>query len=475
MADLLAMMTMAWSGLTRLSAHDGTRTAAARLATGRRVNQASDDAAGLAISERLLATSRAQGVIGRGINEAIGRVQQADAGLTQIAGLIQDARDLAIESGNGALKASDRARLQTNYEMLLAQIDATAAGTRLFGQSLLIAPQESDTPDLNRVFGESGRSLWLNSGIRPIARIPAGMRNVEIEVDALGADDDLQIFTTDGRHLLGTRLDDVVWRANRITTGEQVRERVMLRSLGFAPGAHYDDSGLLDGSAAFVDPALALAGEAALLETSLGGMTLDYSGDGDHQDDAPNDGRVSGSARHELLMIGEVTQSLLVMVVGSGSFGARARWTDADPTTAGSLDDAGPRVVLSADFGQASQGMTLALLPADRAALGLSGSGIATQAAARSSLSALDQALETVGSHRGRLGAQSRRLEQALGHCEAAAPLNQFARSRIIDADMATELAALARQRLREQIGPALLGQATLMPRQVLALLLGHG
>ena len=77
--------------------------------------------AGLAIAERLTATLRARGAIGRGLNEAIGRVQQADDGLGRIAELLQQGRELALAAANGSLGDSDRAGLQQGLRTLIDQ------------------------------------------------------------------------------------------------------------------------------------------------------------------------------------------------------------------------------------------------------------------------------------------------------------------------------------------------------------------
>jgi flagellin len=201
-------------------------------------------------------------------------------------------------------------------------------------------------------------------------------------------------------------------------------------------------------------------------------MTLGYSGDGDHQDGTPNDGFVAQALRKEMLTIGEVTQPLLVMVVGSGVFSARARWTDAPTVTSGAADS-GLDVVLQADFGQGVQSLKLTAMPADQRSLGLSSSRITTQSAARSSLDALDQAIGRIGQYRGQLGAMHGRLEQALELSTSTAQDLCAARGRITDADMAAELGALTRQQVLAQAGQVVRSQATDLPRQMIRWLLG--
>jgi flagellin len=473
MARLSAMMSVAQAGLIRLPSEQERLRPLARLATGLRIQRAGDDAAGLAIAERLTTTLRARGVIERGLNEAIGRVQQADDGLGRIAELLQQGRELALASANGSLDDGDRAGLQQGLRALIDQIDATAIGTRLFGHSLLSAPRVSGlTPTLDEVFGQTGRTLSLSSGLRPLAYLPAGMRNVQVEIDALGADDDLQVFTPDGRHVLGTGLHDISWRSNGIGTAAQLEGQVMLGTRGFEAGARLEAGTLLDGRSSFVDPGPPGGAPVSLMSTSLGGMTLGYSGDGDHHDGTPDDGQVSGPWRHEMLTVGEVTQPLLLMVTGSGRFEARASWSDAQAVDH-TVDPSRLSVLLQADAGQPVQQMSLEVLPADSGSLGLASVGIATQEAAEAGLAAFDRAIAQLGQHRGRLGAMHGRLERALDLGASTLENLGAARGRLLDADLATELGTLTRQQVLAQAAQALRGQTAALPRQVLGLLLG--
>lgn len=474
MASLFATMSVAQAGMSRLSQPDGMAArAVARLSSGLRVQQAADDPAGLAISERMSATIRAHGVIGRGLNDAIGQVQQADLGLERISETLQRARELALESGNGTLGDADRANLQQEYQALLAQVDAIADGARLFGTSLLQSPRASGhTPYLSEAFSALDQGVAMSSGIRPIAYIPAGMRNVRLEIDALGADDDIQVFTTQGQQLLGTGPGDSGWRANGIEDAQTLTRAVMQPDLGFADGATYDDSVLLDGRTGFADPLL-VTSNALPMVSQFAGMTLSYSGDGDQHDGGVNDGRVSDSYRYEAMTIDETTQPLLVMVVGSGSFIAQASWIEAeDGSTLVSSGARGSEVVLQADSGSAPTMLSLDHLPSDSAALGLTGSGIGTQDGAQASLALIDRAIDRVGGHRGRLGASASRLERTLEQLGDADEAARSARSRIVDADIAAELSDRMRHQVQTEAARTLLGQAQLMPRMVLGLLL---
>lgn len=472
MTSPLSSQSIALNTVRHLSVSQGAvGRSIERLSSGLRVNSARDDAAGLAIATRMDASVRASNVVSRGLMDGISLTQVAEGGLDRIGAALQRARELAVQAANGALSDGDRQALDVEFQALLAQIDNVADSNQAFGVHLLKGVRQAagETPRITDVFPGSGSSVSLSSGIKPIAYIPAGATNVQIDINAYGIDDDLQVFTADGRHLVGTPLNDAVWVGQGVTDGAAVKNQVLQTAYGFTAEAAYDASNLLDGSTAFVD------GVATPLVQTLGGMTLRYSGDGDHADGTPNDGSVSGANLLERVQIDSVTQPLLVVVVGSGSFGATASWgsmPDVDnPQDKGRV---GPiEITLQSEFKGGNELVRIDQLPSDTTTLGLGGTGITTEALARAAVDALDRALDTVGDYRATLGGFTSRFERAVDTLQQAALSTAGARARILDADMAAAAAEQARARILADGGTALLAQANAMPRQTLDALLG--
>jgi flagellin len=112
-----------------------------RLGSGYRINSAADDAAGLGISEAMNAQIRSFAVAQRNANDAISMVQTADAASGQIHDIIGRLRELAVQSSNGALQATDRANLDTEFQTLSAEIDRISNVTLFNGVSLLSGAQ----------------------------------------------------------------------------------------------------------------------------------------------------------------------------------------------------------------------------------------------------------------------------------------------------------------------------------------------
>lgn len=440
-----------------------------RIASGQRVNSARDDAAGLAIAERLHVNLRADRLLSRSVLDGVSLVQTAEGGLARVAESLQRARELAVQAAHGTLGAPDRAALDREYQQLMAHIDQVAGGTQAFGVHLLAGiPLPGQLPGVADLFPAPGSTVHgMSSGVQPVGALPAGARNVRIDINSFGADDDLQIFTTSGRHLVGTPLSDVAWAGNGVSNPAAFNAQVLAGANGFAPGAAYDDSQLLDGRGAYVD------GVAQPLVQFVSGMTLSYSGDGDHFDGTPNNGSVAGGQQRESFLVDEVTEPLVVMVVGSGVFDATASWDSMPPVQ---LDDGrrrGPvEVVLRGDFGSTPEVASIGQLPSDSAALGLHGTAITTAEGATGALGALDLAIDRVAGHRATLGATAGRFERVIDQLATEAETASGARSRILDSDMAEAMAAQLGARIRADAGHAMLAKANADPRAALELLL---
>src|SRR4051812_36867404 len=108
-----------------------------RLSTGLRVNSAKDDAAGLAIAERMNAQVRGLNVAARNANDGVSLAQTAEGSLGKIGDMVQRIRELAVQSSNATNSASDRAALQNEVSQLKEEIDRVAMTSNFNGTKLL--------------------------------------------------------------------------------------------------------------------------------------------------------------------------------------------------------------------------------------------------------------------------------------------------------------------------------------------------
>jgi flagellin len=108
-----------------------------RLSTGQRINSASDDAAGLAISSKMTSQIRGLDQAVRNGNDAISMVQTADGALVEVTNMLQRMRELAVQSASDTNTSTDRTALNTEFTALTTQIEATMDNTQWNGQDLL--------------------------------------------------------------------------------------------------------------------------------------------------------------------------------------------------------------------------------------------------------------------------------------------------------------------------------------------------
>jgi flagellin len=114
-------------------------TSMQRLSSGLRVNSAKDDAAGLAIAERMNAQVRGMNVAIRNANDAISLAQTAEGAIGKLTDMAQRMRELAVQSANGTNTTADRTSLNQEYQQLASEITRTIGATTFNGLAILAA------------------------------------------------------------------------------------------------------------------------------------------------------------------------------------------------------------------------------------------------------------------------------------------------------------------------------------------------
>lgn len=135
-------------------------TSIQRLSTGMRVNSARDDAAGLAIAERMNSQVRGLTVAARNANDGVSLAQTAEGSLGKIGDMVQRIRELAVQSSNATNSSDDRASLQSEVAQLKEEIDRVATTTNFNGTKLL---DGSFTSAKFQVGSNAGESITVSS------------------------------------------------------------------------------------------------------------------------------------------------------------------------------------------------------------------------------------------------------------------------------------------------------------------------
>ena len=213
-------------------------TSMQRLSTGLRVNSAKDDAAGLAIAQRMTSQVRGMNVASRNANDAISLAQTAEGALGKIGESLQRMRELAVQSANATNASSDRANLDQEYQALSAEVTRVISGTKFNGKTLLNgssgamgfqigadnASTDMITVNMNSIATGAGMAASITGAAATISTAGSAltaMSNLDTAIDEV----------TTARSMLGSvqnRFESVV--ANLATSSENLqaaRSRIM--------------------------------------------------------------------------------------------------------------------------------------------------------------------------------------------------------------------------------------------------------
>ena len=163
------------------ASQDAYAKQATRLSTGLRINSASDDAAGMAVSEKLKNQVRGLNQAHRNAQDGVSLVQTAEAGLSETHSLLARMRELAVQASNDTLSVSDRANLDAEFTQLSAEIDrisSTVAFNGIYllnsgmstGLTLQIGANNGDTFTLT-IQGAQYSTLYANNTVLTVTTI----------------------------------------------------------------------------------------------------------------------------------------------------------------------------------------------------------------------------------------------------------------------------------------------------------------
>ena len=135
-----------------------------RLATGSRINSASDDAAGLAIASKLTAQVTGLNQAVRNGNDAISMLQTADGAMEEVGNMLQRMRELGVQGGTGTLSSTDRTALNTEFVALRTEIERIADNTQWNGDNLLDGSAGANGLLTFQVGYEASQTITVNVG-----------------------------------------------------------------------------------------------------------------------------------------------------------------------------------------------------------------------------------------------------------------------------------------------------------------------
>ena len=384
-------------------------TSMQRLSSGLRVNSAKDDAAGLAIAERMNTQVRGLTVASRNANDGISLAQTAEGALGKVGDMLQRMRELAVQASNATNSKADREALQAEVKQLSDEIDRVAKQTSFNGQKIL---DGSFVGAVFQVGANSGDNVTL--GALADTR-GTGLANISYSTGSAQAIDTAAIsgYATEiPANTLTITVGTVGSGGTQIDLGAVKGAMSGVERLGqvvSAINAKSADTGIT----------------AYLTKNDAGTYDLEFMSS-------------------KLGADGVTPETVTLAGFDGANSGFVAATVNLSFTPAATTDKTGIDNVT-----------------------------VATQRDAWVALKKIDSAIDQVNSARADLGALQSRFESAVGNIDIQVENLAASRGRIIDADFAKETANLSRTQILQQAGTAMVAQANQLPQQVLQLLQG--
>ena len=444
-----------------------------RLSSGFRINSAADDAAGLAISNRMTAQIRSLNTAIRNTNDGVSLVQTAESAMFEMNNILERMRELAVQAANDTNTLSDRQSLQGEIDQLVAELDRIGNNTEYNTQNLLDGTFSAK--DIH-VGAQADQTIAIElADFRPDALgAVAASTGSEVSSVAISAGD----VSINGTVIDATlAADDTLSNTNATFSAIAKAAAINKTSGTHNVTATVEANTYTAGAGSTVQAGNLAAAGLIINGTDIGAVTgIQVNDQGGHLVAAINAKTTSTG------VTASVSNGLLTLQAADGrnidlTF-------DANAATLSGLNGSSATVVeysqvtltSNEDYtvaGAAARiGFAVGDTTVDRTDV-VSTLSVVTKLGANSALSTIDKAIDQVSSRRGDLGALQNRFESTIQNLQAVTENLSAARSRIRDADFATETAELTRTQIVQQAGVAILAQANAAPQSVLALLAG--
>ena len=444
-----------------------------RLSSGLRINSAKDDAAGLAISNRMTAQIRGMNQAIRNANDGISLSQTAEGALQESATILQRIRELSVQSANDTNTVSDRASLQAEASQLQAELDRIALTTEFNGTRILDGSFSGAT---FQVGANAGQTITFGIASAKASAIGGIADETGTEVaDAAAADITIAIGSGTAQSISSS--------ANFAVTGDTYRGA----NSAYAKAAAINDANISSLSATASTSGtqtMGIIGGTALdtYTLSINGTAI-YSGadvstaltitqvrDAINAATA-NTGVIASVSGGDITLVAADGQDIAVSESGTGfvvgTDGISITGGDFADTLRGSISLSATDTI-DLEGTVANIGFTGDIA---KDTLGVDSIDITTRSGADTGIKRVDAALEAIGVMRGGLGAIQNRFESTISNLQNVSENISAARSRILDADFASETAELTKAQILQQAGVAMLAQANMLPQTVLSLL----
>jgi len=465
-------------------------TATEKLSSGYKINRAADDAAGLAISEKMRKQIRGLDQASANAQDGISAVQTAEGALTEVHSMLQRMNELAVQAANGTNSESDREAIQNEISQLTTEIDRVAETTK-FNETYLLKGNGKTTTNMI-----TAKDAGIDGTLTGV-----GTGTAVFKMDALKFGDTI---TIGGKgYTIGTTIEDV---QKAITEGKFVATAPSAGSIITVNGAEYTvvankDEENIEENKLTVDMIASLVrdGDKVTIGTQTIVAMVEDPANGAADGIGDNDASIISAKKAYELIADELRKASSVgtdagkeaavtktsaTVGGSGT-------VDANWQTAGqyAADNTQITFIISEGTTQNTQGLQIGLhVGADAdatnkitftldtmtsAGLGLKNLNVVDESGAKATyaIDAISDAISKVSAQRSTLGAIQNRLEHTISNLDNVVENTTSAESQIRDTDMAEEMVEYSKNNILAQAGQSMLAQANQSTQGVLSLL----
>jgi flagellin len=392
-----------------------------RLSTGLRINSAKDDAAGLAISSKMTSQINGLNQAVRNANDAISMIQVGEGALKEVTNMFQRMRELAIQASSDSNTSADRTALNNEFTQLRDEVSRVSSNTEWNGTAIFSQTSTATTGKVFQIGANASQTISVDFN-----NFDAGTTtgSVFAKTGSALAALDIDGSTTDGKQITTVTLGADATKAATVVTamgdGFQLSDGTTTMTM-----VDFDTA---NGGADSTTPA-----------HLLNAITThaDYS---------------------KMNFVATATATEIILTAKTGGQG---------PTL--SLLGVTGGTALTTTAG--SNGEKIETSTAGTGAKNINALAITSQSGSNEAMYAMDAAITAVNSQRASLGASMSRLEYAADNLQNVAQNTASARSRVLDADYASETTELARTQIIQQASTAMLAQANQSQQAILSLL----
>lgn len=443
-----------------------------RLSSGFRINRAADDAAGLAISEKMKTQIAGLEQAARNAADGISVIQTAEGALDEVEAMLQRMRELSVQAANGVNTDEDRGAIQDEIDQLNEEINRVSTTTEFNTKKLLNGTVDrrsySDNERVQLISLSDSVSITEYELSVTTAPQPAQVKMDEITI----ADRDAALGTGYAGKIAINEIEIQVTEDDTMTTiYEKLREAGSNVGINVMPA--------VENAAGEAEVTTIAAADFILFETK------------DLGDDASieiycNNEKLANALGFESGRKGAGVDAIVEL--GAGFASTATVSIDGDYVTVTDVDDfrmkfkvegtadakvtvlkAGPMdLQIGANEGQT---MEVRIPKVDTDTLGTAVVNVNTQESAQKAITIFENAINEVSSIRAKLGAYQNRLEHSINSLNVSAENLTEALSRVEDVDMAKEMVTYTQQQVLSQSGNAMLAQANERPQNILSLL----